>query len=295
MGGGAQIRRRSAVFAGALRNCGPYLPGVLANLDRFSLFFEHVIFVFAVSDTTDDSVAIIRRWLGRDKEGTILELGTLGDDPHGRTVRIAAARNACLHHIRCSAAANSEYLVMCDFDNVLANPVQTGGFAGALDWLDFERSHAGVFANSFPYYYDIWSLRHQSWCPDDCWHAIWSRNEQESFITAKIREVYARQIALPPTAPPVEVHSAFGGLGIYRMSFALRSWYVGNDAEGRAISEHVSFNREIGAQNGRLFIVPALVVQAPPEHLSESKVSPWWWRIRSVSYRALSRLRPVKF
>ena len=295
MSGEAKLRRSSAVFAGAVRNCGLYLPTVLENLDRFSAFFLDVRFVFAVSDTTDDSVAIIREWLGRGKSGAVLELGRLGDDPNGRTERIACARNACLDHIRDSSAACYDYLVMCDLDNVLGSPVESEGFAAALDWLDLDRSHAGVFANSSPYYYDIWSLRHRSWCPHDCWHAIWGRSKRESFIAAKIREVYSRQIALPPAATPVEVDSAFGGLGIYRMPYALRSSYTGNDSEGRPVSEHVSFNRDISRQDGKLFIVPPLVVQAPQEHLSEGKQSPWWWRLRSSSYRAFNRLRPVSF
>ena len=76
MSGEAKLRRSSAVFAGAVRNCGLYLPAVLENLDRFSAFFLDVRFVFAVSDTTDDSVAIIRGWLGRGKSGAVLELGS---------------------------------------------------------------------------------------------------------------------------------------------------------------------------------------------------------------------------
>ena len=46
----------SAVFAGVARNCASYLPEVLENLGRFAGSYARTSFVFAVSDTSDDSL-----------------------------------------------------------------------------------------------------------------------------------------------------------------------------------------------------------------------------------------------
>jgi hypothetical protein len=112
----------SAVFAGVARNCASYLPEVLGNLGRFAGSYARTSFVFAVSDTTDDSLAILERWLGDGRHGKAIDLGSLADRLPKRTERIAHARNTCLDEIRRSEWAGYDHLVMADLDDVLAFP-----------------------------------------------------------------------------------------------------------------------------------------------------------------------------
>ena len=76
---------------------------------------------------------------------------------------------------------------------------------------------------------------------------------------------------IPVDTPPIQVESAFGGLGIYKMRYVLnnKSRYVGHEYkyfidEAMVFSklqtcEHVSFHQGIAAQGGQMFILPYLV------------------------------------
>ncbi len=283
----------SAVFAGVARDCARHLPGVLANLARFAASYAETSFIFAVSDTTDDSRSILERWLvDGGRRGKVIDLGSLTDRLSRRTERIAHARNACLDEIRRSDWAGYDHLVMTDLDDVLALPTRADGFEEAVRWLDGGPTRAAVLANAFPRYYDIWALRHDPWCPQDCWHPIWGRAAGEAFEAAKFREVFARQIEIPAALPPIAVRSAFGGLGIYRLSVALAARYCGLDGAGREVSEHVAFNEAIARSGGELCIFPPLQVRAPAQHLYRACEFSRRWRLAMLARRTAELLWP---
>lgn len=279
----------SAVFAGVVRECARYLPGVLANLARFAEVYDRARFVFIVSDSVDGSAAMLTRWVG--SRGRVIDAGVLVEQLPKRTERIAYARNMCLDEIR-RFATGDEHLVVLDLDDVLAGPVSPDAFAGAAAWLDADPRHAGAFANATPRYYDIWALRHPRWCAVDCWRPIWHRPSDETYEAAKFREVFTRQIEIPSHLPPIAVDSAFGGLGLYKMAYTLQARYRGLDADGEETCEHVAFNRSIRNAGGALHIFPALRVHAPPEHLYRAVDFKWPWRLRMVRDRLTAAVRP---
>lgn len=283
---------RSAVFVGVARNCATWLPGVLDNLQRMAGLYERSAFIFVVSDSTDDSSSILTKWLARGRQGEVIDLGVLADRLPLRTERIAHVRNFCLDRINASDWTGHDHLIVTDLDDVMAMPVSVESFEQAIDWLDGSPSRAAVFANAEPRYYDIWALRHDQWCPGDCWHRIWGRPSSVTFEAAKFREVFARQFVLPRDLPPVQVRSAFGGLGVYRLSYARNARYVGIDEQGRESSEHVAFNEAIGAAGGELHIFPALQVHAPGQHLYRSSEFKWRWRATMMLRRMADQYRP---
>jgi hypothetical protein len=283
---------RRAVFTGVARDCAAHLPGVLQNLERFAASYRAASFLFVVSDSKDDTRAILERWLADGRRGRVIDLGPLEQQLTKRTERIAFARNTGLDEIASGEDARHDHLVVADLDDVLGRPVDADAFARASAWLDADAVRAAVMANATPRYYDIWALRHERWCPNDCWHPIWGRAPAETFEAAKFREVFTRQIEIPPSLPPIAVRSAFGGLAIYRLPAALAARYRGTDATGRETSEHVSFNTAIGHAGGRLHIVPALQVHAPRQHLYQPAEFKWRWRVTMMARRTAEIARP---
>jgi glycosyltransferase involved in cell wall biosynthesis len=281
-----------AVFTGVARDCAAHLPGVLDNLERFAASYRSTSFVFVVSDSKDDTRAILERWLADGRSGRVIDLGALEERLTKRTERIAFARNTGLDEIASGEDAGHDHLVVADLDDVLAQPIDAEAFAQAAAWLDGDATRTGVMANAMPRYYDVWALRHERWCPDDCWHPIWGRPTDETFEAAKFREVFTRQIEIPPSLPPIAVRSAFGGLGVYRLPIALKARYHGVDAEGRETSEHVAFNTAIGRAGGRLHIFPALQVHAPRQHLYQPSEFKWRWRMTMMARRTAEIARP---
>src|SRR4030095_8902918 len=239
----------SAVITGVARDCAAHLPAVLQNLERFAASYRAASFLFVVSDSRDDTRAMLERWLADGRRGRVIDLGALEERLAKRTDRIAFARNAGLDEIARGEDTGHDHLVVADLDDVLAQPVDADAFARAAAWLDADPARARVPATAMPRHYEVWALRHDAWalrhergCPDDCWHPIWGRPADETFEAAKFREVFTRQIEIPPSLPPIAVRSAFGGLAIYRLSAALAARYHGVDANGRETSEHVAFN-----------------------------------------------------
>jgi hypothetical protein len=285
------MNSKRAVFVGAARNCSHHLRDVLPNLARLSRAYEEAAFVFAVSDSTDETAQVLNDWI-KGRSGKVIDLGDLASEMPLRTLRIATARNACLAEINNGPLAAYDHLVMCDLDDVLTMPINPFDFRQAAQWLEAQLDRAGVFANATPNYYDIWALRHAAWCPGDCWHAIWDRGAGESFEAAKFREVYSRQFALPRKLPPIRVMSAFGGLGIYKLKYALSARYSGVDWVGREQAEHVSFNEAICKAGGLLHILPYLTVRAPEEHLFEPCSEKLRWRLKMCALRLQGKWRP---
>ena len=73
--------------------------------------------------------------------------------------------------------------------------------------------------------------------------------------------VECKQAAIDPRADPIEVDSAFGGLGIYRREAFLAGRYAGTDdsAGGIDVADHTPYHRELRQKGFRIFINPALI------------------------------------
>ena len=269
---------RRAVFTGVARNCAPYLRDVLRSLERLERAYETIRYVFAVGDSNDGTFETLRNWVTDDRSGHVIDMACFERSEPRRTVRIAMARNACMALLR-SAYPDYDHVVVLNMDNILVDPVSDAAFAEACAWLDSDECRAAVFANAAPQYYDVWALRHPRWCPYDVWHAIWDRHRWCPFEFAKFKHVYAKQVRIAPSATPIPVRSAFGGLAIYKMRFIKSAQYSGEDAHGRERAEHVSFNEAIADRGGGLFVIPSLVVRAPPEHLFDAAGASAWLKL----------------
>jgi hypothetical protein len=246
-----------AVFAGCARNCEPYLNGSLGNLSVFANYYTEAQFVFVENDSHDATKAILKDWLAGPRKGLLIELDGLAKRETLRVARITAARNAYLKAIRETGLGEFDHLVIADLDGVNSAPVNFAGFVAAAEFLEAAPNAAGVFANASPVYYDIWALRHPTWCPGDCLEAVRKRSWFEKRSSAFKRNVIDRQIPIPPGDQPIPVESAFGGLAIYKMPFARGGTYLCKGPKGEEVCEHVPFNLKIRQAGGELYIVPS--------------------------------------
>jgi hypothetical protein len=256
---------KSVIFAGCVRDCAPHLPRVLANCARFAAMAEKAAFIFAENDSQDGTKAILADWCrGRDN-AHILCFDGLHASVGLRTERIAFLRNRIMAFVKEQGLTGHDALCIMDFDEVNASEIAPDGFAAALEFLFAAPDNAGVFAVSDPVYYDIYALRHEHWSPNDCWKAI------RSAPVARMDDVFQslvcdRQVPIEKAHAPIAVESAFGGLGLYRLSYALNAVYVGLDMDGTETCEHVSFNADIVRNGGKLHIFPRLRNKTPWEH-----------------------------
>lgn len=272
MGGEALVVQKSAVFVGCARDCGQHLDGVLANIANAAGRFDRSAFVFVEGNSRDETAAKLRSF-GRGVDRFNLEILANQEALHpARTERLAAARNHCLDLIRGSELRNFDYLFVYDMDDVNAARQSVENIVQALDFLESEPDHAAVFANQLNYYYDVFALRHPTKCPGSAWEEVFDyvRVHQVPDEDAFKATFAQRMFNIDPATPLIEVDSAFGGLGIYKMRYVLEGRYVGAQEKTYVengytrrllwqVCEHVSLHAAIRRRAGRLFIAPWMI------------------------------------
>lgn len=262
-----------AVIVGCLKNSAEFLPYVFQNLDKLASLFEEVSFIFIENDSNDTTKALITNWGNTQAKFKLFSLDGLDQYEKNRTLRLEIARNAYINAIQQDQALHSfDYMIVIDMDDRGAHPLSMDALTSSVRFLSERQEHAAVFANQSVKYYDLWALRHPQLCPFDFWHEVLAQALHVSSDQEAFDKVYATvPKCIPVDTPPIQVESAFGGLGIYKMNFVLnnKARYIGHEykyfvGESMVFSklqtcEHVSFHQGISAQGGQMFILPYLV------------------------------------
>jgi hypothetical protein len=274
------LKNSRAVFLSLARDCARFLPDVLRNIRLISDLFGKAAFVFIENDSYDSTKAILEDWSAKAESAKIISLDGLALQIPPRTVRLAHIRNFGIAFIK-DAFADFDYVFILDADDSNRNPIDIQAVGKALQFLGSNENYAGVFANQFGTYYDMWALRHPLLCPNDIWEEVAdfviSNNATDQFAFDKMFRPKILNIGTDHDA--IGVESAFGGLGIYKMSSILanKSQYVGqrlkniqfgvNDIRhsGFQTCEHVTFNKGFIANGEQLFILPYLINGIRPD------------------------------
>lgn len=261
------------VVVGCLKNSSVFLPSVFENLEKIAALFDEVSFIFIENDSLDPTKSVLAKWGQAQKSFKMFNLDGLDNYESNRTLRLEIARNAYISAIQQDKAFHHfDYMIVIDMDDRGAYPLNKDSMISALEFLEKKPEHAAVFANQPVKYYDLWALRHPQLCPFDFWHEVLSTALHVSSDQEAFDQVYNKVLkSIPIDMGPIEVESAFGGLGIYKICFVLnnKSRYIGHEykyfiGESMVFSklqtcEHVSFHQGISSQGGQMFILPYLV------------------------------------
>ena len=269
-------------IVGIARNCARSIERDLAGLLRAASIFRRVHVLVVESDSDDRTPELLAQLSSRMPALRHLSLGRLRDQLPQRTARIAHCRNACLDEL----AANPLYaavthVLVSDLDGV-SRDLDSAALASC--WRAEAPAWDMCAANQGDYYYDIWALRHPMWCPADAWA------EQRALVpvlgTRAADEIalFSRMVHIDPRRPMIEVDSAFGGLALYRRDALLAARYVGLDANGAEVCEHVTLHAQMRADGARLFVNPALINARQTKHAGRKKL---WRTLRRRMWNAL--------
>lgn len=264
------------LITGCAQNCGPWLPAVLRNVEQLRSLCRASQVLLLENDSSDTTVEEIRTYARTNSGVHALAFPGLNQRIPAKTVRLAHLRNTALAWLAQHGGWTSiDWLVVLDLDGVNAAPWDLPQLQQALEWWQHQPEAAGLFANQRGGYYDLWALRHPELCADDVWEAMLNlHGKQPQHSDAELfAAIYEpRQFSLHPSADPLEVDSAFGGLAIYSSSWLARAAarYCGeqpvswSSAQGERwlrwqCCEHVALHRQLRAVGGRLWIHPALI------------------------------------
>ena len=259
-----------AIFAGCIRNCERWLPKVLENIEKYSSYFLESHFIFIENDSTDNTKEILKKWY-KNRNCSSLSMDGLKEISR-RGLRLEAARNTYLKIIRDSNSLKKyDYLIVMDFDDANIFEIEKKNILKSIEFLNSDKSIAGVFSNQRGMYYDMWTLRHKTICPVDVWEEILDYKIKNK-VTDEIAyecTLKKRKFNLDENNSPLEVDSAFGGFGIYKMDYILKNQkpYIGsktkkidkNNTIKWQVCEHVQFNMGIKDLGGKLYILPYLI------------------------------------
>jgi hypothetical protein len=244
------------LIVGICRDVGAEISNEIRRLKESFSDFKKVHFYIIESDSKDNTIEVLNDLSKEFGNFDFVSLGEVQQQIPDRWSRIAYLRNLCIsEYLNSEKYAQCNFVAVSDLDGV--NRELTTSSIRAV----FERSDwAACFANQSGHYYDIFALRHPTWSPNDCWkHEKILRSSGVNPIRARELSVYKRQIRIPPNSEWIEVDSAFGGLGIYKREFLINALYESRDSNDELVCEHVSFNKGISRNGGKLFVVPAFI------------------------------------
>lgn len=264
---------KKAAFVGFARDSAEHMRHVLANVHSYSECFEQSAFIFIENDSRDATKLLLRDHVGRTKNAELIELDGLSFQLKQRTIRLAYLRNLAVDKLKqLYFDFDVAFFLDADDANAFWLPEQKSMLLGALDFLERNERCAAVFPNQLGIYYDMWALRHSSLCPNDIWEEVadFALIHNASDDVAFENAFKKRALQIDPNHEPIRVDSAFGGLGIYKISSILKNEgkYVGQKLKllssstkkkkkvGWQTCEHVSFNRGFIANGEELYIVP---------------------------------------
>ena len=286
-GPGSPIAQAHILVAGLAKDCGASLRDEVSRLRAALDGFGTVSWLVVESDSTDDTVGILRVLSETIPNFRYLTLGRLRDELPMRTERIAFCRDRYLDELRGNALYRDvRYLAVVDLDG-MNNLLSREAVLTCWSRTDWD----GCTANQAGPYYDIWALRHRDWSPNDYFRqTLFLQRYGKTVREADQASVWARMITIPPTSEWIEVESSFGGLALYRRdAIPASARYVGLTPEGEGVCEHIAFHEQIRAHGGRLFINPGLINAGWTEHSRIAYRSAVGGRVGSLAARISGR------
>lgn len=240
------------IVAGLARNCAHSLPRLLKASKKLSKRFRFSDFIFLENDSTDRSKDILRKFAKRNKNCHIEFHDNIGAEYARRTERLAFLRNRLIEIAQRETSNESDtFLLLLDLDGVNKH-FDVNRIASFVE--KYNGDWAGLFPTQSLNYYDLWALRHPIYCPYNITERIRNRPKDMSSQQAVNHYFKSLKFTLPKDLGLVEVESAFGGMGLYKLSAVRGCIYVGLDDDGYEICEHVAFNTSIRENGGKLFI-----------------------------------------
>mgnify|MGYP001242620515 CR=1 FL=1 len=240
---------KKVVICTTIKNEEKNLKPFFRILDNIIKNFGDYFLVFVESESNDRSSLIIQKYLN-DRKGKLLNKKL---DPNlNRIHKLEICRNEYLKFVTNNKfLTNFNYLIVLDADGVNNNLSFKKIYNSILSKEDWN----AIFANQNLFYYDIFALRIKNLITKNFLKQISEDINLKLFKNYKyyIRKNLTKFFSLNNLFQNrfIEVNSAFGGFGIYKMDKIIEFKYNSNLGEN---CEHVSLNEDINLKYGRLYI-----------------------------------------
>ena len=264
------IKDKQILITGTARGIGSSITQTVEKLATSFSPFQKVSWLIIESDSSDNTIAALQKLRAEVSNFRYISKGLLQETMPLRTERLATCRNAYLKEVRENPIySDVDYVAIADLDGVnnLLTPEAVMSCWTRTDWDVVTANQAGP-------YYDIWALRHEAWCPNDCW-------EQFRFLAgggvpqdkALFAAVYSKMLRIPKTSNWIPVDSSFGGLGIYRREALQKGSYIGINERNEEICEHTTFHKTLIEDGRKIFINTQLINTDYTDHTNHMRLA----------------------
>ena len=253
-------------FIGMSKNCYPSLKRNLDYLIEFKEVSGLAVQICIVdSDSIDGTKEYCKKLEDENKIDKFIEIDKLEEKYRSRIKRLAISRNQGLAFIKEKIDQESIYVPM-DLD---LNLFSLTSFEDLKNMFKFfiESDSDCLFPYSVPYYYDIFALRKKGWVKDN--NILRSKKIKSKLIFFSFFInyflIFRKQKHIKKFKQElIEVESAFGGIGIYKINKELieNSKYSTNKDNEDMFSEHLFFNQNFNKLN----ILTKWNIEAPKEY-----------------------------
>ena len=239
---------KKVVFCIPVRNESSNLKSLFKTLDKLYFKFQDYFIIFVESDSSDNSCDLIKKYL-ENRKGKLINKNLEGIK--NRVIRLAKSRNEYLNFIK-----NDRNLKTFDLMIVL----DCGGVNGSLTAKKVRKAiienknSIGIFPTQKFLYYDIWTLRINNIINYDCFEELFKYYRQDSKIKKIFFDLIGRFLFINfiIKTRKINVISAYGGMGIYKLNKVINFTYDSNNGKN---CEHVEFNKQIYKKYGDCLVL----------------------------------------
>jgi len=238
---------KKVVIASTIKDVENHLENFFKVILNITKIYQKYFIILVESDSKDNTYVKSKNYLNK-LHGKLFKVNT--SKYSHRTERLSLCRNKYLDFIKKNKILKKyDHLIAMDSDSI-NNLINSKKIIKAIS--DAPRDWAGIFPSQIISYYDLWTLRIPKVFSYDCYQKLIQISKKigpkkaydkiifkNFFLVNKIKKRY------------IEVDSAWGGMGIYRISKILHSKY---DSKKGRFCEHVYFNKKIISKNSKLYI-----------------------------------------
>ncbi len=247
--GKQEIRKHKAIFAGIARDNGAHLPVMMRHIEALGELFEDYRVVIFENDSHDATKLLLHLWkLVNPKVEILSENFHFKKRPSIKFM--AEARNRYLKALQSNEYAPFDLVIPVDMD--MAYGIDVRGILDSfskIDRWDVVCSN-GIFTQQ-GHMWDAFAFRNDEF-PDS--PEEFSKKHGKNYW----EEVHAIQRIYVPQSDLVPVHSAFGGLAIYKRKVFENCFYDSLEED----CEHVALHKEMQEKHqAKIFMNPSQLIR----------------------------------
>ena len=256
-------QKATIAFLGLAQNCSRDLHNFFDFIDEIQSEFKKIYIFIGENNSKDNTLKILQNYKNKKVEKKIINTSFMSKYSF-RLEKMARGRNYVSYFTK---GLKLNYVVWLDLDDVLSEGIRKKDFLNSIKILDSRKDLFGVSATSYPFYYDILSLRIKGYFMKNIYSISKVKKIFKGYMLRK-KNIYDIQKKINKNSK-LSI-SSFNGICIYKYKYYKISSHINFDQSLKKIREqveHVTFNEIIYNKYKKFILINKnLKLKMPTEH-----------------------------